>query len=393
MCGIAGIIKHNGSNPISKSTLRDMLALLQHRGPDQFGIYQDNDCGLVNTRLSILDLSGGQQPISNQDQTLWIVYNGEIFNDLPLKKELIAKGHQFQTTTDTEVVIHLYEEYGPEFLQKINGQYAIAIWDTNKKSLFLARDRMGIRPLYYAFINGNFVFSSEIKAMLAIENFSPEIDEVVLKEIFTYWGPLSPRSIFKNVYELPPGSFLQFQDGNVKIEAYWKVDFPEQKGEKSENEYIDEFEDLLINASQIRLRADVPVGAYLSGGLDSSTIAAVIQQFSDAPLETFSIQFSNPQFDEKEFQNQMVNSLRVNHHSFTCTPEDIGSIFPDVIWHTETPVLRTSPAPMYLLSQLVHKNHYKVVLTGEGADEILGGYDILRKILSADLSPEISIQN
>ncbi len=394
MCGIAGIINHNASNPISESTLRDMLALLQHRGPDQFGIYQDDECGLVNTRLSILDLSGGQQPISNQDQTLWIVYNGEIFNDLPLKKELLAKGHQFQTTTDTEVVIHLYEEYGPKFLQKINGQYAIAIWDTKTKSLFLARDRMGIRPLYYAFINGNFVFSSEIKALMAIENFSPEIDEVVLKEVFTYWGPLSPRSIFKNVYELPPGSFLHFQNDNVKIETYWKLDFPEQKIEKTEDEYIDEFEDLLINASQIRLRADVPVGAYLSGGLDSSTIAAVIQQFSDAPLETFSIQFSNPQFDEKEFQNQMVNSLRVNHHSFTCTPEDIGSIFPDVIWHTETPVLRTSPAPMYLLSQLVHKNHYKVVLTGEGADEILGGYDIfkenfIRRFIAKDLDSKL----
>ncbi|NTW44565.1 MAG: asparagine synthase (glutamine-hydrolyzing), partial [Anaerolineaceae bacterium] len=228
-------------------------------------------------------------------------------------------------------------------------------------------------------INGNFVFSSEIKAMLAIENFTPEINEVVLKEIFTYWGPLSPRSIFKNVHELPPASFLLFQDGSVNIEAYWKLDFPEQKVEKTENEYIDAFEELLINASQIRLRADVPVGAYLSGGLDSSTIAAVIQQFSDAPLETFSIQFSNPQYDEKEFQNQMVNSLRVNHHSFTCTPEDIGTIFPDVIWHTETPILRTSPAPMYLLSQLVHKNHYKVVLTGEGADEILGGYDIFKE--------------
>jgi len=378
MCGVAGIINLNSLSPVSDSTLRDMLALLQHRGPDQFGIYKDYDCGLVNTRLSILDISGGQQPISNEDKSLWIVYNGEIFNDLLLKKELIAKGHQFQTQTDTEVVIHLYEEYGPDFLQKINGQYAIAIWDTKNKSLFLARDRMGIRPLYYTNHNGNFIFSSEIKAMLAVKNFSPEINEDVLKEIFTFWGPLSPRSIFKDVYELPPGSFLILKNGSVNIKTYWKLDFSVQNG-KTENEYIDEFEELLINSSQIRLRADVPVGAYLSGGLDSSTISAVIQEFSDAPLETFSIQFSNPQFDEKEFQNQMVNTLRVNHHSITCTPEDIGFAFPDVIWHTETPILRTSPAPMYLLSRLVHQNHYKVVLTGEGADEILGGYDIFKE--------------
>lgn len=379
MCGIAGIIQPNSSDSINESVLRNMLAYLQHRGPDQFGIYLDDDCGLVNTRLSILDISGGQQPISNEDQSLWIVYNGEIFNDLPLKKELIEKGHHFLTQTDTEVVLHLYQEYGPDFLQKINGQYAIAIWDTKNKSLFLARDRMGIRPLYYTHINGNFVFSSEIKAMLALENWNPEIDLNVLRETFTYWGPLSPKSIFKNVFEIPQGTFLIYKNGSVNIQPYWEMNFSEQNVVKNDQEYIDEFEELLINAAQMRLRADVPVGAYLSGGLDSSTIAAVIQQFSEAPLETFSIQFSDPKFDEKEFQNQMVNSLTVNHHSFTCTSEDIGSVFPDVIWHTETPVLRTSPAPMFLLSELVHENKYKVVLTGEGADEILGGYDIFKE--------------
>ena len=378
MCGIAGIVNHT-SEPVSEQTLRKMLAYIQHRGPDQFGIYRDNNCGLVNARLSILDIAGGQQPISNEDQTLWIVYNGEIFNDLILKEDLLNKGHHFTTQTDTEVVLHLYEEYGVDFLQKINGQFAIAIWNSREKSLFLARDRIGIRPLYYSIIGSKFVFTSEIKTMLALETWNPEIDRDVLKEIFTYWGPLSPHSIFKNVFEVPPGNYLIYKNGETTIQKYWDLNFNEVSREKSENSYIEEFEDLLINSAQIRLRADVPVGAYLSGGLDSSTIAAVIQRFSNAPLETFSIQFSNPQFDEKEFQNQMVKSLNVNHHSFTVTAEDIGLIFRDVIWHTETPILRTSPAPMFLLSRMVHQNNYKVVLTGEGADEILGGYDIFKE--------------
>jgi len=378
MCGIAGIV-NNKSEPVSEHILLKMLAYIQHRGPDQFGMYRDNNCGLVNARLSILDIAGGQQPITNEDQTLWIVYNGEIFNDLILKEDLLTKGHQFSTQTDTEVVLHLYEEYGVEFLQKINGQYAIAIWNSQEKSLFLARDRMGIRPLYYSNISGKFVFTSEIKTLLALDTWNPEIETNVLKEIFTYWGPLSPHTIFKEVFEVPPGCYLIYKNGEAKIQNYWGLDFNETTSGKSENSLIEEFEDLLINSSQIRLRADVPVGAYLSGGLDSSTIAAVIQRFSDAPLETFSIQFSNPQFDEKEFQNQMVKSLNVNHHSFMVTAEDIGLIFRDVIWHTETPILRTSPAPMFLLSRLVHQNNYKVVLTGEGADEILGGYDIFKE--------------
>jgi asparagine synthase (glutamine-hydrolysing) len=379
MCGIAGMINKNTSEPISEQTLLKMAGLLQHRGPDQNGIFRDNDCGLVSTRLSILDIAGGQQPIPNEDQSLWIVYNGEIFNDLILKEDLLNKGHHFHTQTDTEVVLHLYEEYGPDFLQKVNGQFSIAIWNVREKSLFLARDRMGIRPLFYSNIGRKFVFTSEIKSFLALEQWAAEMDKTVLQEIFTYWAPLSPHTIFKDVFELPPGCYLIYKNGEVKIQKYWSLDFDGSATERSESSYIEEFEALLISAAQMRLRADVPVGAYLSGGLDSSTIAAVIQRFSDSPLETFSIQFSTPQYDEKEFQNQMVQALNVSHHSFVCTPQEIGQVFPEVIWHTETPILRTSPAPMYLLSRMVQQNKYKVVLTGEGADEILGGYDIFKE--------------
>ncbi|PKO13703.1 MAG: asparagine synthase (glutamine-hydrolyzing) [Chloroflexi bacterium HGW-Chloroflexi-10] len=379
MCGIAGILNLQNPHPVTAETLTGMIAYLQHRGPDQHGYYRDPSCAMVSTRLSILDIAGGQQPIPNEDESLWIVYNGEVFNDLPLKAEMEHKGHVFRTQTDTEVILHLYESYGRDAISRLNGQFAIAIWDKNTRSLFLARDRVGIRPLFYTEFEGQLLFASEIKAFFAVPGWSPSIDHDALSQIFTYWAPLSPKTTYKNVFELPPGNTMLVKNGNIKIEPYWQLDFSSVDYSISETDALEKFEHLLIEAAQDRLRADVPVGAYLSGGLDSSTITAVIQNFSEAPLETFSIGFSTPQYDERQFQQQMASVLRVNHHSITCTPREIGEVFPDVTWHTETPVLRTSPAPMYLLSQLVHANHYKVVLTGEGADEILGGYDIFKE--------------
>ncbi len=381
MCGIAGILNRSHLKPVSLEVLENMLAFIQHRGPDQFGIYRDANCSMVNARLSILDIAGGQQPIANEDETLWIVYNGELFNDLALKKTLIALGHHFHTKTDTEVVLHLYQEYGPRFLEMVNGQFAIAIWDRNKETLFLARDRIGIRPLYYSNLGNQFIFSSEIKAFLAIPGWEAKVDPQVLQQVFTYWGPLSPNSIFKNVHEVKPGHFMLISATKAEEICYWEPIFDKISNQRKENDLVDEFEQLLIDSAQIRLHADVPVGAYLSGGLDSSTIAAIIARFSDTPLETFSIQFEDPRYDEKPFQDQMVERLNVHHNAIYCRAEDIGTIFSEVIWHTETPVLRTSPAPMYLLSRLVNQHHYKVVLTGEGADEILGGYDIFKENL------------
>lgn len=398
MCGIAGIYTKKSAQPAKLEILQQMLALLQHRGPDEFGIYRDPNCSLVNARLSIIDIGGGQQPIANEDESLWIVYNGELFNDLALKKQLLNLGHNFTTESDTEVMLHLYQEYGVEFLQMVNGQFALAIWDSKNQTLFLARDRIGIRPLFYTEVGNQFLFASEMKSFLAVPEWSPEIDSAVLKQVFTYWAPLSPNTIFKDVYEVPAGHYLLLTPQGKQLTSYWQPQFNLSQNLKHESEFVDEFGELLINAAQIRLRADVPVGAYLSGGLDSATIAATIQNFSEAPLETFSIQFSDPRYDETSYQDQMVNSLHVNHHSISCSADQIGAIFPQVIWHTETPILRTSPAPMMLLSKLVHQNKYKVVLTGEGADEILGGYDIfkenaVRRYLAAnpntDLAPEL----
>ena len=382
MCGIAGILNIDLSDVPREGALRQMLAMIRHRGPDQFGIYLDEHVGLGSARLSIIDLGGGQQPIGNEDGTLWIVFNGEVFNHLELRAELEARGHRFTTHTDTEVILHLFEEYGPECLSRLNGQFAIAIWDRRQRSLFLARDRLGVRPLFYTRAGDVLIFGSEIKAILADPRVPAEIDPVALDQIFTFWSSLSPRTCFRGIQELPPGHFLLARNGQVRIESYWRPEFVAQPGATSlrtEAEYLDQLRALLVDAVKLRLRADVPVGAYLSGGLDSSLIAALIRQAGQNRLDTFSISFSDPQFDESGFQQQMAKFLGTDHQVVHATHADIGRIFPEVIWHTETPIMRTSPAPMFLLSRLVQDRNYKVVLTGEGADEFLGGYDIFKE--------------
>lgn len=382
MCGIAGIFNLTAHSPITQRQLRQMLALIRHRGPDQFGLYLDRSVGLGSARLSIIDLNTGQQPISNEDGTVWIVFNGEIFNYVELRPEIEAQGHRLATQSDTEVIVHLYEEYGPDCLSRLNGQFAIAIWDEHKQTLFLARDRLGIRPLFYTVVDGALIFGSEIKAILADPRVRAELDPVALDQIFTYWSPLSPRTAFKNIFAVPPGHFLLARDGEMTITPYWQLDFPEEAAPdpRSLDQCLEEFRALLIDSARIRLRADVPVGAYLSGGLDSSVTAAIIRNFTHNRLDTFSIAFSDSNFDESEFQRRMARHLGTDHQVVFVNHADIGRVFPDVIWHTEIPVLRTSPAPMFLLSGLVREHHFKVVLTGEGADEFLAGYDIFKEM-------------
>ena len=385
MCGIAGIVERDAEAPNREALLRRMLSMIRHRGPDQFGMYLDEQVALGSARLSIIDLGGGQQPITNEDGSLWIVFNGEVFNHIELRRELEARGHRFSTHSDTEVILHLFEEDGPACLNRLNGQFAIAIWDVRKRTLFLARDRLGVRPLYYVRENGRLLFASEIKALFADRRVERAIDFVGLEQVFTFWGPLAPRTLFRNVAELPPGHYLIASGGDLKIEAYWTINFPAPDRapgpvlRRSDREYVEEFRELLIDATRIRLRADVPVGAYLSGGLDSSTIAAIIRRYTPNRLTTFSIAFNDANYDESEFQRTMARHLGTEHQVVQATHAQIGEIFPDVIWHTEAPVMRTSPAPMFLLSRLVHQAGYKVVLTGEGADEFLCGYDIFKE--------------
>jgi asparagine synthase (glutamine-hydrolysing) len=380
MCGIAGVLNIENNKVIQQDILLQMLAMIRHRGPDGFGIYLDDYAALGSARLSIIDLSSGDQPICNEDGSLWIVFNGEIFNYVELRPQLASRGHVFATNSDTEVILHLYEDYGPSCLQYLNGQFALAIWDAHRHSLFLARDRLGIRPLFYTQCNRQLLFASEIKSLLVNPGISVEIDPLSLDQIFTYWSTLSPRTAFKNIFEIPPAHYMLIQNGQLRLEPYWKLDFTSSDTpELSELQYMEEFEALLIDATRIRLRADVPVGAYLSGGLDSSMTAAIVRNYTGNQLDTFSISFSDPEFDESQYQQRMASFLGTQHQVVYTRHEDIGRIFPEVIWHTETPILRTAPAPMFLLSELVRKNNYKVVLTGEGADEFLAGYDIFKE--------------
>jgi asparagine synthase (glutamine-hydrolysing) len=347
--------------------------------------------GLGSARLSIIDLSGGQQPITNEDQTLWIVFNGEIFNYVELRPELEAKGHRFATNSDTETILHLYEDYGQRCLDYLNGQFAFAIWDTRDQSLFLARDRLGIRPLFYTVADQTLLFGSEIKAILSDPLVRAEIDPLALDQIFTFWSTLSPYTVFRDIFDVPPGHYMMVEQGKITVERYWDLDFPEAGSGQGNNahpdrfttpaldEYLAQFRELLIDATQIRLRADVPVGAYLSGGLDSSTTTAIIRNFTHNRLDTFSIAFSDHDYDESIYQRQMADFLGTDHQVVYVDHDDVGRVFPDVIWHTEVPILRTSPAPMYLLSKLVRENNFKVVMTGEGADEFLAGYNIFRE--------------
>ncbi len=389
MCGIVGSLNQTKQHPITESQLRNMLGAIRHRGPDQFGIYRFQDdqsgVGLGNARLSIIDLGGGQQPISNEDGTIWIVFNGEIFNYVELTPELKKLGHQLATSSDTEIIVHLYEEYGVDCVHHLNGQFAFAIWDENERSLFIARDRIGIRPLYYTQQDGALLFASEIKALLTDPRVQAELDPTTIDQIFTYWSPLSPRTAFKGIHTLPPGHWLLAKQGQpLKIQPYWQPQFPDASTQTnppscSLDDAASELLNLLVDATQIRLRADVPVGAYLSGGLDSSAITAFIRHYTGNKLETFSIAFTDEAFDESPFQQKMADHLGTRHHIVTANHRDIGEAFPQVIWHTETPITRTSPVPLYLLSKLVQDNDFKVVLTGEGSDEFLGGYNIFKE--------------
>ncbi|MEQ1794034.1 MAG: asparagine synthase (glutamine-hydrolyzing) [Nitrospira sp.] len=378
MCGIAGIVKHP-SAAVEKPLLQRMIGMVNHRGPDAAGFHLSGSVGLAHARLSIIDVGGGHQPMHNEDKTVWITFNGEIFNYVELREDLIKKGHRFQTQSDTEVIVHLYEEKGEECVHDLNGQWAFAIWDSRRERLFLSRDRLGVRPLFYAQTPEGFVFGSEIKSLLVVPSVPRAIDRQALDELFTFWVTLPSRTIFEGISELPPGHSITLEHGDLQVKPYWTLDYNPSKGLMQEEEAREGLLELLLDAVRIRLRADVPVGAYLSGGLDSTAIAALVKKLGTTHLKTFSIAFEDKEFDESSFQNEASQFLGTDHQGVLCSSQDIGRVFPEVIWHTEKPVLRTAPAPLFLLSKLVREQGYKVVLTGEGSDEILGGYDIFKE--------------
>jgi len=383
MCGIAGIFNRDGRSA-DLSVLEAMVRMVDYRGPDETGTFARGPVGLAHNRLSIIDLAGGHQPMDCDGGSLWITFNGEIFNYVELREELLRKGHRFLTRSDTEVILRLYREYGLDCVQHMNGQWAFAIWDAEKRKLFLSRDRLGIRPLFYAMAGQSFVFGSEIKVLFAHPGMSRELDLEALRQTFTYWFPLPPRTPFRGIAELPPGHSLVVDKDSQSLQRYWQIDFSRAEAAEAGDTAGDEkaaerLRELLYDSTRIRLRADVPVGAYLSGGLDSSIVAALAQQCVGSSLHTFSLAFEDPALDESRFQQEVVQLLGTEHQTIRCTSHDIGEAFPEVVWHAERPVLRTAPTPMYFLSGLVRENGFKVVLTGEGSDEFLGGYDIYKE--------------
>jgi len=378
MCGIAGIIDfHNNKNSIS--IVRSMLHSITYRGPDECGIYHSPNATMGNVRLSIIDLVSGQQPLSDLTDRYWIIFNGEIFNFKELRYELEKDGSKLRTQSDTEVLVQLYARYGKECLGKLNGQYAFAIWDKHDEELFIARDRVGIRPLFYNITNGVFSFASEIKSLFQLNSISRELLPESMAQIYTFWSAITPNTAFKNINELSPGHYLVFNRDGLKIEKYWELNFNNNYSNLSLSDAIEQFHELLSSAVRLRLRADVDVAAYLSGGIDSSATVAYIKNIEPGVLNTFSIGFEDKVFDESRYQEEAVKYLNTNHKSINCSSLDIAKYFPNVVWHSETPVTRTAPTPMMILSKLVRENNIKVVITGEGSDEMLAGYNIFRE--------------
>ncbi len=393
MCGICGACALDGSLVAPPGAPERMIGALAHRGPDEFGAWRDDTVFLGHARLSIIDLSTGQQPLTNEDGSLWITFNGEIFNYPELRVELEARGHRFRTRSDTETIVHAYEQWGEACVDRFNGQWAFAIWDTRRRCLLLARDRYGVRPLYWARHGDLLLFGSEIKTLLAWPGFRAPVDPAAVAEVFTTWVNVPPATPFSGVNQLPPGhtALLDLSrpvaagDAALQPRRYWHPSFlPATEDHRfvsraERRQMADRVREALVNAVTIRLRADVPVGAYLSGGLDSSATAALVRHYTSHYLRTFSVGFEDPAYDETVWQQEMAQRLGTEHTAIRVGAAAIAGAFPDVIWHAETPLLRTAPSPLYALSGLVRSEQYKVVLTGEGADEVFVGYDIHRE--------------
>jgi asparagine synthase (glutamine-hydrolysing) len=377
MCGIAGIARRYPTG-VSVESLGRMAAAIRHRGPDGYGFYVGQRVGLAHVRLSIVDIDRGAQPLTNEDGQIVVTYNGEIYNHPELRHELEERGHIFRTRSDTEVLVHGYEEWGVDMLQRLNGQFAFAIYDRNRDTLFIARDRFGVRPLFYAQPKGAFFFGSEIKAILASGEVDPGLDPRGLDEVFTFWAARPPRTPFAGIASLEPGTYGIWKDGALWLHRYYELDYPEASEEPAD--VIEQLDELMLRSVGMRLRADVPVGAYLSGGLDSSITASLAASASPHTLRSFSITFDDPQFDESEFQREVATQIGSIHAVTAIGQSSIAESFPDVLWHTETPLLRTAPVPMYHLAKLTREMGIKVVLTGEGADELFLGYDLFKEV-------------
>jgi asparagine synthase (glutamine-hydrolysing) len=376
MCGIAGIVAADPGANIDAEAIHLMCNPIVHRGPDDEGIFVDQAVGLGMRRLSIIDLAGGHQPIHNENRSIWVVCNGEIYNFLDLRQELEARGHKFSTKSDVEVIVHLYEELGSACVQKLRGMFAIALWDQNRKKLLLARDRLGKKPLHYALHKERIFFGSEMKSILAV---APELATVNAQSLLEYlhlgYVP-APATAFTKIEKLPPGYLLEFHNGETKRQQYWDVPTYDTYVPANDEECLEELERLLLESIRIRMIADVPIGAFLSGGVDSSTVVAAMARLSSCPIKTFSIGFDKHDYNETQYARLVAREFGTEHHELILEPDVLQTV-EHLTSSLEEPFDDSSMLPTYYVSQLARK-HVKVVLSGDGGDEAFAGYDRYR---------------
>jgi asparagine synthase (glutamine-hydrolysing) len=383
MCGINGIaFSSRSGRQVEENLLCGMRDVFTYRGPDDAGAFIDGNVGLGHRRLSIVDLTNGHQPMKNTDGSLVISYNGEIYNHADYREELIARGHIYQTHCDTETILHLYAEHGAGCVEYLRGMFAFAIWDTRKKELFVARDRLGVKPLYYVHDEqGNLFFASEIKALLEADAVKAEVNFAALPDQLANHGISNEETLFAGVKRLLPGHTLTWKDGRVEIRKFWDLSFEPKHEARPAAEFVEEWRDLFRESVKMRLMADVPLGMFLSGGIDSSAIAAVMSTMVDEPIKTFSVAFNERDANELEYARLVAEKYRTDHHEITISPEQFFGALPELIWHEDEPLGFSASVPLYFVSKLAEQ-HVKVVLTGEGSDEILGGYGRYQKALA-----------
>jgi len=383
MCGINGIaFSPRSGRQVDKAKLVQMRDILHHRGPDDGGVFVDGNIGLAHRRLSIVDVAHGAQPMFNSDRSCAIIYNGEVYNHNDYRDELTAKGYEFQNRSDTETILHLYEEYGRDCVDHLRGMFAFAIWDKGKQELFIARDRFGVKPLYYFHDSyGNLFFASEIKALIKAGAVKPEINFGSLPDQFANHGTSGDETLFCGVKRLMPGHTLTWCDGRINIREFWDLSFEPKHDVFSDAEYIEEWRELFRQSVELRLMADVPLGMFLSGGIDSSAIAAIMSTMVKEPIKTFSVGFQEREANELSYARLVAKKFGTDHHEITITPEQFFDALPNLVWHEDEPIGFVASVPLYFVSKLAQQ-HVKVVLTGEGSDETLAGYGRYQKALN-----------
>ncbi len=382
MCGINGIaFTTRSGREVSADVLTRMRDILHHRGPDDGGIFVDKNIGLGHRRLAIVDPKHGIQPMFSADRNVAIVYNGEVYNHADYRDELIADGYKFQNHSDTETILHLYEKHGRDCVEYLRGMFAFAIWDSGKQELFIARDRLGVKPFYYVHDrDGNFFFASEIKALLEAGAVKAEINFNALPDQFANHGTSGDETLYAGVKRLLPGHTLTWSDGKLDIREFWDLSYEPKHDARSDAEYIDEWRELFRRSVELRLMADVPLGMFLSGGIDSSAIAAMMSTMVNEPIKTFSVAFSERDANELEYARLVAKTFSTDHHEITITPEQFFEALPNLVWHEDEPIGFLASVPLYFVSKLAAE-HVKVVLTGEGADEMMAGYGRYPKAL------------